>query len=96
MDPKKAGMLRLFLFLGVLVLIAGWLGFGERGLFHLYEMDKERHVYRERIQRLQDENQRLIDEIKRLRDDREYIEAVARKELGLIKDNEFIYRFSEE
>ncbi|MBN2123973.1 MAG: septum formation initiator family protein [Deltaproteobacteria bacterium] len=70
-----------------------WLGFGERGFIHLYRMEKERQAHLERITKIEEENRRLLEEIDRLRHDREYIEAMARRELGLIKDNEVLYRF---
>jgi cell division protein FtsB len=58
-------------------------------------MEKERKAYAERIRVLEDENQRLMEEIERLRSDKAYIESEARKELGLLKENEAIYRFEE-
>jgi cell division protein FtsB len=56
-------------------------------------MEKERKEYLERIRRLEEENRRLWAEINRLRHDREYIESLARKKLGVLKENEVIYRF---
>lgn len=79
----------------ILGLIIAWLGFGERGFIHLYRMDKERQFYKEKIQKLEEANLKLLDEIKRLREDNEYIESIARKELGLIKEDELIYRFDD-
>jgi cell division protein FtsB len=81
------------LFLG---LIIAWLGFGERGFFHLYQMEMERQASVEKILQMEDENHELLEEINRLRTDNEYIESVARRELGLIKDGEILYRFSRE
>lgn len=82
-----------FLFLGVIAL---WLGFGERGFFHLYQMEKERRAHIERIQMLEHENQELLEEINRLREDRDYIESLGRRELGLVKEGEVLYRFVRE
>ena len=76
-----------------LALLAVWLGFGERGLFQLYRMGTERQDQIQRNRQLAEENQALMDEIERLRTDLEYMESVARKELGLIKDSEIVYRF---
>ena len=78
------------LFLG---LVAAWLGFGERGFIHLYRMDRERQTYQEKINKLERENRELLDEIHRLRSDREYVENLGRRELGLVKEDEIIYRF---
>jgi len=74
--------------------IVAWLGFGERGLLHLYNTEMERQAYVDKIRRLAEENQALLEEVHRLRTDMMYVETVARKELNLIKQNEIIYRFS--
>jgi len=78
------------LFLG---LLGAWLGFGERGFIHLYRMDGERQTYLEKIKALERENRELLDEIQRLRSDRNYVEDLGRKELGLVKEDEVMYRF---
>ena len=84
------GTLLILLFL---VLVAAWLGFGERGFIHLYRMDLERQAYMERINKLERENKELLEEIQRLRSDRDYVESIGRKELGLVKEDEIMYRF---
>ncbi len=71
-----------------------WLGFGDRGFLHLYRMEKNRKAYIDRIRKIEKENQALIEEIRRLNTDTAYLESVARKELGLVKENEILYRFS--
>lgn len=86
----------LLLGLFVIILVVSWLAFGDRGFIYLYRMDKEREEYLERIEELKLANQKLQDEIDKLRTDRDYIEATARKELGLVKKNEVIYRFTED
>ena len=85
---KFVGFSLLFLFL-----MALWLGFGERGFIHLYKMEKERQAYVQKIQKLEQENRELLDEINRLRSDREYVESQGRRELGLVREGEVLYRF---
>lgn len=75
-------------------LFAAWVGFGDRGIVHLRGLETEREARLERIRALGRENQSLMEEIQRLRTDVHYIEKVARRELGLIRDNEVIYRFA--
>ncbi len=91
----KKGMLKfsisLFLFLS---LILGWLGFGERGFLHLFQMDKERQSRLEKVRQLEQENKGLLYEIERIRTDKEYLESLGRRELGLVKEGEILYRFS--
>jgi cell division protein FtsB len=85
--------------LGALIimgLLAAWLGFGDRGFIHLYQKDKERKEYLEKIRQLEEENEKLLKEIDRLHNDKEYIESIARNELGLVKEDEIIYRFEKE
>ncbi len=74
-------------------LLVAWLGFGERVLVRLYHIEMDRQDYYNRIQRLAEENDALMEEIERLHNDTDYVEAVARRQLGLIKENEVIYRF---
>jgi cell division protein FtsB len=92
---KEALKLTTFAFL-FLALMVAWLGFGERGFIHLYKMDKERRTYVAKIQELEQENEELLEEIHRLRSDRSYIEALGRRELGLVKKGEILYRFKKE
>ena len=76
--------------------IAAWLGFGEHGLIHLYRTEMERQEHIDKIRRLAEENEVLLEEVHRLRTDMKYVEFVARKQLNLIKQNEVVYRFSNE
>ena len=95
MSVNKKDFLKISLITFILlVLILAWLAFGERGFIHLYRMEKERQAYLEKIHELEKANRELMDQINRLHKDREYMESVARRELGLVKDNEIIYRFS--
>ena len=73
-----------------------WLWFGEGGFARLYRSEAERQSCIERIHRLAEENQILLDEVELLRTDMKYLESVARRELNLIKKNEVIYRFTKE
>ena len=95
MGFNKKNLLRFsFIALLFLTLMAAWLGFGERGFIYLYRMEKERQTHMEKIRSLEKENQALLEEIERLRTDNKYLESVARTELGLVKDDEILYRFS--
>ena len=94
MGWNKKDLFKLTLLSMVLVSLAvAWLGFGEHGFVHLYRMERERQTYMEKIHQLEQENRELMDEIQRLRTDRDYIESMGRRELGLIKNDEVIYRF---
>lgn len=79
-----------------IALMVAWLGFGERGFIHLYRIEKERQGYVDKIRKLEQENEDLIKEISRLRSDKDYIESQGRRELGLLKDGEVLYRIKKE
>ena len=95
MGLNKKDFLKLsILTLVIAGLIVAWLAFGERGFIHLYHMEKKRQVYLKKIHDLKKTNDDLLEQINRLQNDGEYVERLARKELGLVKENEVIYRFS--
>lgn len=97
MSLNKKKFLKYTLATIVLILaLVAWIGFGERGFIHLYRMEKERQNYLEKITELERTNKDLMNQIRRLREDRDYIETVARRELGLVKENELIIKFGSE
>ena len=65
--------------------------FGQRGTMHLMQLEKQVSEISMQNRQLQMQNERLREEIRLLRQSDEYIEDVARKELGLVKDNELVY-----
>ena len=64
--------------------------FSDKGLSDYFELKSEKdRLVLENI-RLKEKNDELYRTIERLRNDPEYIESVARKELGMIKKDEVI------
>jgi len=61
---------------------------GENGLLDQVRHQRDHAALVRRIEQLRDENGRLRDEARRLREDPGTIEAVARRELGLVKPGE--------
>jgi cell division protein FtsB len=61
---------------------------GENGLLDQIRHRRDHAVLARQIDRLREENDRLRDEARRLREDPGTIEAVARRELGLVKPGE--------
>jgi cell division protein FtsB len=76
--------------------LLGWLIFGERGLLHLYRAELERQEYIEKIRQLSEQNQIMLHEIEKLKNNMEYIEYLARTELNMVKKNEIIYKFGKQ
>ncbi len=42
---------------------------------------------------MEEENRKLREEVRRLQHEKRYIEEIARKELGMVKEGEIIYQF---
>jgi cell division protein FtsB len=88
---RKQGML---LGTAVLLLMAllFFIVFSERGLAELSQSKKERDRIKAHNQQLTRENLTLGVEIDRLKNDPHYIESVARKEFGMIGQNEIVVK----
>jgi cell division protein FtsL len=77
------------------LLVALWLVFSpHHGLIALYRANRELQETMAQNQTLEEENKNLRAELNRLKNDPDYIEKLARKDLGLIKKNEVLYDFS--
>jgi len=69
--------------------------FGNNAMLELNQLKEERDNIIERNKELALNNNSMYNEIKRLKDDPEYIENIARRELGMIKKNEIILQFKD-
>jgi len=69
--------------------------FANKNFQTLLVLNKEIAQLKQRIVGLEDENRALKEELEALKNDPEYIESLARRELGLIKPGETKYRFIE-
>ena len=67
--------------------------FGERGLLRIHHLRQEHCETQQKLEALKAENDRLKREIEALRNDRRYLESIARKDFGLVRQNEVIYQF---
>jgi len=88
---RKQGML-LGTALLLLVALLFFIVFSERGLAEFSLSKKERDRIKEHNQRLTQENLTLGVEIDRLKNDPHYIESVARKEFGMIGQDEIVVK----
>jgi cell division protein FtsB len=86
----------LLLLVGLILLVWYFSLFGEKGLIKIIQLRRERDRIIADVNRMDEENKRLQEEIKRLRDDSRYLESVARRDLGLIKENEILFIFEDE
>jgi cell division protein FtsB/cell division protein DivIC len=67
--------------------------FGDKGIIHLLRLQKEWGRIKEANVKIEEENRKLREEVKRLQYEKRYIEEIARKELGMVKEGEVIYQF---
>jgi cell division protein FtsB/cell division protein DivIC len=89
MSKKRIVILVLFLFL-----IFGFFTFvGDKGIIHLLHLQKELVRVKDANVKIEEENRKLREEVKRLQYEKRYIEEIARKELGMVKEGEVIYQF---
>ena len=77
----------------LLVTLALFTIFGERGGLHLWRLWGGKKQLDERNFLLQKENEILRERIYRLKNDDYYLEKIAREELGLVRPGEIVYRF---
>ena len=79
------GIIAVMVFFGIL---------GVRSLMQIYHLKEEREKIRIANTRLREENQKLAEQIERMKHNKkEEIERIAREELGLVKKGELVYKF---
>nr|HID59825.1 septum formation initiator family protein [Desulfobacterales bacterium] len=77
----------------ILAVLLVFIIMGKRGIMGLYVLKEMRDRLEHSNQVMKEENQALYRCIQRLKNDPEYIENVARKELGMVSEDEIVYQF---
>jgi cell division protein FtsB len=77
-----------------LLLMALLITFGNRGLVDNYLMSRRLAQLKSQSNEMTSENNELKNKILLLRNDLTYLEAVARKELGMVKKGDIVYRLA--
>jgi cell division protein FtsB len=93
-EMKSKGL--SIILIGLILLVWYFALFGEKGVIKIIRLRRERDRIIADVSRMQEENKRLQEEIRRLREDSRYLESVARRDLGLIKENEILFIFEDE
>jgi cell division protein FtsB len=83
-------ILILIVIIGVVIFL-----FANKNFQTLLILNKEIVQLKQRIAGLEDGNKKLKEDLEAMKNDPEYIESLAREELGLIKPGETKYRFIE-
>jgi len=88
------GKKRFFFLILILFLILGFFTFfGDKGMVHFFRLQKELIRIKETNVNMEEENRKLREEVRRLQHEKRYIEEIARRELGMVKEGEMIYQF---
>jgi cell division protein FtsB len=77
-----------------LLLMALLITFGNRGVVDNYLMSKKLSRLKSQTAKVTAENNELKNKIILLRDDINYIEVIARNELGMVKKGDVVYRWA--
>jgi cell division protein FtsB len=76
-----------------IVAVAGSALFGSDGITRLVELRALRQELGEAAMASLRENEALLQQVRALRDDPQVLEGQARRQLGLVRPNEVVYRF---
>lgn len=90
--PQKTTVWPLLL----IVLLLGLALFGDKGILRAIQFNRQKGALQTELQRMEEVNSALRQEIESLRSDRRYIEDIARRELGMVKADELVYQFKKE
>ncbi len=94
---KKQENRKKWIWITASTLLAGFLMYLFIPTYSTLEKYREgREALNNRVKELEKENKNLKMEIRKLRSDPLYIEKIARKELGMMRRGEIIYRIEEE
>lgn len=92
---RPAGGRRNLWPLALVALILGFALFGERGILHMLKLSSQKAEFAARIAAIEAQNDQLRIEISALKNDRNYIERIARTELGMVRDDELVFQFAD-
>ncbi len=81
--------------LALVALILGFAFFGERGILHMVKLSSQKDTLSAKVAEVESQNEQLRVEIASLRGDRRYIERIARTELGMVRDDELVFQFTD-
>ncbi len=81
--------------LALVALILGFALFGDRGILHMLKLSGQKAGLTQKLAELKAQNEELRIEIALLRNDPLYIERIARIELGMVRDDELVFQFTD-
>jgi cell division protein FtsB/cell division protein DivIC len=94
-QPGTGGRLPLIPVLLILVIL-GFALFGQKGILRTLQASRHHAALEAEVQQQEAVIRQLKEEIEALRSDRKYIEGIARRELGMVKEDELVYQFTQD
>ena len=82
-----------YLFLAAFLVSLGIALFGDVGLLSAYKISQENAKLEARIEKLQEDNQRLSEDIESIQTSAPHLELTIRRNLSLVAPDEVIYEF---
>ena len=83
-------------FVILVVVMLGMTFFGDRGILHVWRANQQKAELEKQILALEQVNAELRQEIDSLHNDLRTIESLARRELGMVRDDEQVYQFPQD
>lgn len=80
-------------FVILIVVMLGMTIFGDRGILHIWRANQQKAALEQQVLALEKVNAELRLEIDSLNNDLQTIESLARRELGMVRDDEQVYQF---
>jgi cell division protein FtsB len=80
--------------IGTALLLCLWLIFSPFGLVSYLRIQKQLTAVKQEVSRMENENRMLEVKNEQLLHNQDYLEEIARKRYGLVKENEIIFDFS--
>lgn len=80
--------------LTLVALLLGIALFGDRGVLHYLKLNRQKAEILTELDQIERLNRTLRNEISALKNDRRYIERLARTELGMVREDELVFQFT--
>lgn len=78
----------------LILIILGVALFGEKGILRALQANRHKEALHAEIRDQEVLVKSLKKEVEALRSDPDYLEGIARRELGMVKEDELVYQFS--
>jgi cell division protein FtsB len=77
----------------LILVILGFALFGEKGILRAWQANRHKAALEAELRQQEETIAQLKNEVKALQSDRRYIEGIARRELGMVKEDELVYQY---